>query len=144
VGPRYNTAELEYGLEKTAADGWLQFRDTVPRQEARRLTAQADGLLLLQPQSAIQVPAKLFEYLAIGRPILALVPRDSAVEYILSRAGVPYRCIYSDDEPEAADRTLQDFLALPSDPVHFNPWFEEQFDGRRQTAELASLFDRIA
>ena len=67
-------------------DGWLELRPQVPRAEAQRLLEEADGLLLVQPQSNVQVPGKLFEYMCIGRPIVALVQRASAVEDILQKA----------------------------------------------------------
>ena len=144
VGTISNSAQVDPELLRNrGVDDWLEFRKPVAKQEAMRLTSQADGLLLLQPQSQIQVPAKLFEYVAIGRPILALVPRDSAVERILSRAGVPYRCIYADDVPEAADRKLLEFLQLDTRPVRFSGWFEQHFNAREQTAELASIIEEI-
>lgn len=144
VGPVSNSAQIDPALrEKMANSEWLELREPVPKKEALALTAQSDGLLLLQPQSTVQVPGKLFEYVSIGRPILALVPRGSAVERILSRAGVPYRCMYADDAPEAADRALLEYLKLDSKPVRFSAWFETHFDARKQTVELASIIEEI-
>jgi hypothetical protein len=59
--------------------GWtLEVRPPVPRDEALRLIGSADGLLLLSSSMA-SLPAKLFDYLPSGRPILAVAPRGSAV-----------------------------------------------------------------
>jgi hypothetical protein len=124
--------------------GWLEIAPPVGKQEAMRTTCQADGLLLLQPQSAVQVPGKLFEYISIGRPILALAPRESAIEWILSRSGVPYACVYPDDAAEAADAKLRAFLALPNTPVPASDWYRYEFDARRQTAQLAELIEQTA
>jgi glycosyltransferase involved in cell wall biosynthesis len=124
-------------------DGWLELRKPIPRVEAQRLVAQSAGLLLLQPQTVFQVPAKLFDYISIGRPVLALVPRDSAVEYLLANSGVPYRCIYASDTPAEADRKLLEFLRLPTDPAPFNSWFESNFSAPRQTDQLAAIVQAV-
>lgn len=112
------------------------------RPEARRLIAAADYLLLIDHASAeaAHVPAKLFEYIQVGRPILALTSRNSPCDQILAKAGVPYKCIYMDASAEQASACLQEFLSLPNRAVHASRWFWEQFDGTRQTETLASLF----
>jgi glycosyltransferase involved in cell wall biosynthesis len=144
VGPVGNFTGIDWDLHDAATrDGWLEFRKPVPRREAQHLVAQAGGLLLLQPGSRNRVPAKLFDYIFIGRPILALVPPDSSVEYVLAHAGVPYRCVYTCDPPAEIDRKLLEFLRLPTDPVPFSSWFETHFDSRRQTGQLAALLESI-
>ena len=64
-------------LRKAEAEGWFQNNGPVSPGEARSMALESDGLLLIQPHTAIQVPAKLFDYLRMGRPILAYVVRDS-------------------------------------------------------------------
>jgi len=115
----------------------------ISRDKARLIACQADALLLLQPQSGLHLPAKIFEYVRIGRPILALVRRDSPSEHILSRCGIAYRAVYPDDPSEQVDRKLLEFFALPSDPVAPNNWFVEQFDALRQTEALSSIVERL-
>jgi glycosyltransferase involved in cell wall biosynthesis len=141
---RTNHAALFAELE---ARGSLECRPVVPRAEALRLMSQADYLLLLdihESPQAYAVPAKLFEYLRLGRPILALTTPGSPVDRILERAGVPYRCIYHQDNDEKAAATLASLLQLSTDPVSPSQWFGEQFDGRSQTAALARLLDTMA
>ena len=124
-------------------DGWLELRPAVPKRESQRMMEEADGLLLVQPQSSIQIPGKLFEYICIGRPILALVPKRSAVEQILEKAGVPYVCIYADDDSEAVDRKLLDFLRLPAAATRYSAWFEDNFNARHQAEQLAAIITAI-
>jgi glycosyltransferase involved in cell wall biosynthesis len=53
---------------------------------------RADILLLLDsPGRLAGVPAKLYEYLGAGRPILALAEHDSDVGWVLRESGVPHR-----------------------------------------------------
>jgi glycosyltransferase involved in cell wall biosynthesis len=145
VGEVGGVAGLAEPLMNTAAqEGWLEFIPRrVPQEEAHRIMQQADGLLLLQPQAALEVPAKLFECLSIGRPILALVPRHSAVEAILSQAGIPFCCVHPDETPGAVDAKISAFLHLPSTPVEASPWFQERFNAVAQTRQLAELLDQL-
>jgi len=127
-------------LCKAQANGWLELRDSVPAAEARSIALDSDGLLLIQPHTAIQVPGKLFEYLRMGRPILAFVVRGSPVERILARAGVPYECIYRENTPEEIERHLLSFLGkLNGQPVAPSAWFRQSFEASRQTEVLDGL-----
>jgi glycosyltransferase involved in cell wall biosynthesis len=123
----------------------LEYTDcTVPRDQARQEMTSADYLLLLdlnELAASVQVPAKLFEYVRVGRPVLALTTPNSPVERILARAQTPHVCIYVDDPDAQVDRKLQGFLALPTAPVPPSEWFREQFDSVAQTSLLAALIE---
>ncbi|MBZ5580622.1 MAG: glycosyltransferase [Acidobacteriia bacterium] len=141
----YNSGLDQELCRRGVQEEWLDFRpDNIPRDQARQISEEADFLLLLQPQSKVQVPGKLFEYLAIGRPILAVAPPSSAAEYILANAGVPHVCIHPGDPPDAVDAKLLQFFRLPSTPVRFNAWFEDLFEAKRQAAQLDSIIDSLA
>lgn len=130
--------------ERAVADGWLTMTGgSVSKAEALRATEEADGLLLLQPESDLQIPAKLFEYIGIGRPVLALVPPNSAVEFVLKGAEVPNVCIYKDDPPDVVDEKLIRYLKLPNQPVGFSAWFEENFEAGRQAQQLAEIIEKV-
>jgi len=116
----------------------------IPRDAARLIARQADALVLLQPQSDVQVPAKLFEYIRIGRPVLAFVRRGSPAEHILHLSGIPYRSIHPDDSPEEIDAKMLEFLLIQSDPVSPSKWFVEQFNARRQAQTLSEIIDRLS
>jgi Glycosyltransferase Family 4 len=129
-------------MREGEAKGWLKVvPKQIPRDEAQQISQTSDGLLIIQPQSAIQVPGKLFDYLQIGRPILAVVPPESSIERVLARSGIPYRTVYKDCSAETFESALLDYFALSSDPVRPSPWFEETFNCRSQTGVLAGLID---
>lgn len=131
-------------LQRAQEQGWLKLTDDqVPRAEAERLAQTADGLIILQPQSAIQVPGKVYDYLQIGRPVLALVPRNSCVERLLAQTNVPYKIAYTAASTGEFDAALLEYFALPNDAVPAGSWFEETFNVERQTATLARLIDSI-
>jgi glycosyltransferase involved in cell wall biosynthesis len=127
-------------LERAQSQGWLDLRtEWIGRDEALDIERSSDGLLLLQPQSSTQVPGKLFEYLQIGRPILAFVQPNSPSKRLLERGGVAYRCVHPGSAPSEIDEAVAGFFELPSAPVAPSAWFEEQFNAESQTRVLDSL-----
>jgi glycosyltransferase involved in cell wall biosynthesis len=118
----------------------------VSRREALQEAAQADYLLLLdvnEKNASFQVPSKLFDYVRIGRPILAYTPTDSPVERILARSGISYVAIAPCESPDAGERKLEQFFRLPSDRQRPSPWFEETFNARTQAQTVAELLDGL-
>jgi hypothetical protein len=116
---------------------------TIPRAAARIEMATADYLLLLdlnERAAGVQVPAKLFEYVRIGRPILALTSRGSPVERILSGSEVPHACLYPDDTAVEFDRKVVAFLSMEGAVRRPSEWFSRQFDAARQTQQLVDKF----
>lgn len=118
----------------------------IPREEALRAIASADYLLLLDVNPTtgnLQVPAKIFDYIRAGRPILATTRSGSAVDRILAQSGIPYVRIGPDDDDGAIDGKLGAFLAQPARAYEPSEWFWREFDGRNQTRMLASILDEI-
>jgi glycosyltransferase involved in cell wall biosynthesis len=60
----------------------------LPYREALQDCADADALLLFQAASCNhQIPAKAYEYLRMGKPILALTPKDGDTGKLLTETG---------------------------------------------------------
>ena len=132
-------------LRRAQAAGWLELRQPVPAPEARAAALDSDGLLLVQPHTAVQVPGKLFEYLRMGRPIFAYVVPGSPVERILDRAGVPYDCIYPAHSPQEIDERLLSFCGkLNGLPVSPSPWFQATFEASHQAEILDGLIRSLS
>lgn len=124
-----------------AALGCVEIVDRVPRPEAQRMMATSDYLLLLDlggDTDGLHVPAKIFEYLRIGRPILVYTCSDSSVDRVLNRSGVPHTCVYHADSDAQADQKLIDFLELSTEPAEMTPAFQEDFAAPAQVVRLAS------
>jgi glycosyltransferase involved in cell wall biosynthesis len=145
VGPVSASCLPETAFLKVAeSQGWLKILpDLVPREEAQRIARSSDNLLLIQPHSTVQVPGKIFEYLQIGRPILALIPVESAIERILAKSGVAYRCVYVNSPVDIFDRGVLEFFDLDTNPMCPSPWFEETFNAEAQTKTLANLIAAV-
>jgi len=118
----------------------------VAKTEADRLAAESDGLILLdvtKSSAALQLPAKVFDYVRIGRPILACTLPDSPVERVLSRSGVPYVGLHPQDVPDEIDRKVLQYLSLPSDSVKPSEWFQRSFNALAQAQKLAAIIDKV-
>jgi len=71
--------QLQYWNERLGDHGWrVDVEPPVDHDRALELMRSADGLLLLSSSMA-SIPAKLFDYLAAGRPILAVATAGSEV-----------------------------------------------------------------
>lgn len=127
--------------------GCLEYTDRVlPRAEARKMMGECDFLLLLdlnEHMTGLQVPAKVFEYVRIGRPILTFTTRHSPAERILRQSGTRHVCIYPEDSPEEVDRKVLALLSMPTKPVQPSEWFARQFDAREQTKLLVQVLDSV-
>jgi glycosyltransferase involved in cell wall biosynthesis len=115
--------------------------------ECLQLMAAADVLLLLQasPDTVSLVPVKLYEYLRIGRPVLALVLRGAA-SAVLEEVGGGWNCDSS--VPDEMDACLERIIGAwrgnllqASAPIQRKL---ARYERRALTLELAALLDRAA
>jgi hypothetical protein len=146
VGPVENVLEADFVpiLETLTAEGIVETNFTqVPREEASIEMASADGLLLLDLNArgtGVQVPAKIFDYVRAGKPILGFTANGSAVQKIVEHSGLQQVLVFNEDSDEVLDRKILHYMSLP---FHWkqepSDWFSSEFDGRRQTAFLSTL-----
>ena len=111
-------------------------------ERAVEATAQADvAVVVFTPGDATAVPGKLYEALALGVPVLALVSADSALERQLREMGVDAEVARHDD-PAAIATALERLLAHPPAP----PTPEElaPYDRSRLAARLAEVLEEVA
>ena len=79
VGARED--ENERAVARLALSGVVHMRDSIAHEEALRLERQAHVLLLIKhanPRYDGLVPGKLYEYVGLARPVLALAPAGEA------------------------------------------------------------------
>lgn len=110
------------------------------REEAAAAQSSADVLVILDNsalESSMQVPAKLFEYVRTGQPILAWTPEGSPTRRLLERCGLDTLTLRPNLGVEETAEALAGFLARPLFRRPMSDWFREQFDGRLQAQALA-------
>jgi len=80
IGPlALEDADTQALLKDSLIDQVLHRKAWVPHDEAIQIMHDSDALLLVQPETRLQIPAKLYEYAASRKPILALAETDGAV-----------------------------------------------------------------
>jgi glycosyltransferase involved in cell wall biosynthesis len=131
-------------VSQSGPDQHLNILGQVSHAEALAAMASADALLLVAnttPGAAATVPGKLFEYLAVGRPILAVAPPDSSTADVLAQSGGGWLAPAGD--PAAIASVLrQAFTAHRfGKPRRPDPAALARFDRRKLTGDLAQVFD---
>lgn len=79
-------------IQRRGLESQVEVTGQVSYGRAVREMAEAGILLLLDSPGRRQgVPAKLYEYLGTGRPIMALAEPEGDVAWVLKESGVPHR-----------------------------------------------------
>ena len=132
-------------LKRYDLESVVELAPPVGREDALREQAQADALLLFQGgQFNPQIPAKVYEYLRVGRPILALA--DPAGETARLVASTGAGLVAPIDDSTALVKALPEFLDGLS-VGRFPPLQGEElqaFSRRAGATRLRELIDRIA
>lgn len=130
-------------IQRLGLDGMVVLAPPVSNREALFEQATADALLLFQGRRFDrQVPAKLYEYLRIGRPIFALVGDQGDTAAILRDVGGAE--MVPEDDVALIEARLREFItALRADQaLRARPGAVERFSRREGTALLAGLLDQ--
>jgi len=109
-----------------------------PQSEAVALAEESDYLLLTMTNE-FSLPGKLFEYLAMGKPILAMSPRGGEVDEILRECAAG-SCVEHTD-PVAIQGMVRDAWEATVSRRRFEPDREaiRRYERPRLSAELAGL-----
>lgn len=122
----------------------VEIAPSLPYRAALREMLTADALLLIQGSASNPaIPAKLYEYLRAGRPMLGLVHPEGDSHEILERLGAA--TLARHDDADSIERALRRF---------FDDWREgaqrvvpravaAQFSREAQTGDFAALLDQV-
>jgi glycosyltransferase involved in cell wall biosynthesis len=117
----------------------------VPYRQALKECAEADGLLLFQAADCdMQIPAKAYEYLRIGKPILALTTHTGDTAALLCDAGgATIVNIASEDEIYEGLSSFVDALRVGTHPVPDKDKIQ-RYTREAQAGQLARVLDGLA
>lgn len=119
----------------------LQLLSYLPHEEVIEQYAQSSVLLLLinnTYNSKVNIPGKLFEYLAVGRPILALgAPDDDAVT-IVKKSGAGFGVAY--DKKDKLKKVVEQ-LYVENGAIQPDPGQVAAFSRRRLTKQLVEVLE---
>lgn len=123
----------------------VSFPPALPYREAITEMLAADALLVFQAQNCnSQIPAKAYEYLYAGRPVIGITDPAGDTGQLLKRVGVAHIAKLEDEDGIAKvlscaiDALRAGTLLLPSRPDVMT------LSRRTRTAELASILDELA
>jgi hypothetical protein len=132
-------------IEQLRLGEFVALAPPLPYHDALREILDADGLLLIQGYTSNPaIPAKAYEYLRAGRPILALVDTHGETAALLRRVSVG--TIAQPDDREGIERALEDFLRRPQQqpPRVLSAQESARFARRERVRDFAALLERVA
>jgi glycosyltransferase involved in cell wall biosynthesis len=122
--------------------GCIKFQPRVSWQQAQEAVWKADLLLLFQGDNKLEVPAKFFEYLPTGKPILAVVEQGALSDILESTASGLW--VDPGNPAEIAAKLLQ-ALELPTQsPAEVQRRWFGQYHYRALTEKLAGWIRELA
>jgi glycosyltransferase involved in cell wall biosynthesis len=140
-------AAAQTELRRHALGNRVCFRGQVDHAASLAAMRSADVLLLIAnttPGAEATVPGKLFEYLAVGRPVLAVAPDASSTADVLDRTGGGWLAPAGDSAAiacalQAAFKEHQVVTAWAHNPGRI-----ARFDRRVLAGDLATIFERVS
>lgn len=105
--------------------------------------------IAIEPESPVvtdaRITAKIFEYLYAKRPILALIPPNGDAAKILKQCNAGYIVPYGDlpSAVETLEQIWKDYESGNLAKWHFNERKIAKYDRRKQTKQLANIFDSM-
>jgi glycosyltransferase involved in cell wall biosynthesis len=123
----------------------VHFLPPVPYHESLQDASDADALLLLQAAiNNVQIPAKAYEYIRLGRPILALTAAEGDTAGVLREVGGATLMDIGDEE--RIHRLLPAFLDAVAADTHErpDPARVRLYSRRAQAATLAALLSEVS
>jgi len=144
IGPR--ESENEQSTARLRLDGVVRFRDPLPHAEVLRVERGAHVLLLVKHADSRYdglVPGKLYEYIGLRRPVLALAPAGEARDLVTSLARGEVASPESVDEIERALRIVLAHHRAGRLESAYDLSVRTEFDRARLAGELASELDAI-
>ena len=121
-------------------EGVIRREPPTPHQLCTQQMALAQVLLVLQPASPLQIPAKMYEYIAAGRPIL-VIGGEGATAHLVEQHRLGRCC----PNQVAAIKKLLWCLATGRTQLNSPPPRERtRFHYRMLTGELARILDTVS
>ena len=112
----------------------VEFVAHMPRRAVLQEMLDAAALLIVQPLTTVSIPAKLYEYMAAGRPVLALAEAGGETADLVHRSGAGV-VVEAEDE-RAIEQGLMSVLRLGR---AFSPVDPGIYDGSVRAAEVRQI-----
>jgi len=126
-------------IEKSGIKHRISVHDQMPHREALIKMQEADALILIINSSSPKgtLTSKIFEYLRLGRPILAMVPHNSEAADLLHECGIKTIC------PMESVSAIKDCLSRLFDLRHFEPGLSPALAKYERRSQVQELYSRL-
>jgi glycosyltransferase involved in cell wall biosynthesis len=132
-------------LESMNLSGFVRRIEYLPHNEIARVQQQAQVLLLLinnTPNAKSILTGKFFEYMASGRPVLAIGPVDGDAAQLLKETGSGL--ISGFEDPEGTRKNILHFYELfKENKLEIAVTNTSRFSRRELTGKMATILDRM-
>jgi len=128
--------------QELGADRVVKFLPPVSFQESITTMFRAGGLLLLQPGTDLQVPAKLFEYMYTQKPILAIAEPGSATERIIQKGELGV--VAPSTDVDKIEKAILQLLSRAKTKHHPRKEYIQSFNFKSYIGELESYLGKLA
>jgi glycosyltransferase involved in cell wall biosynthesis len=131
-------------LSNLKIDDIVRLLPALPHRKALEECANADALLLFQAASCNhQIPAKAYEYLRLGKPVLALTPEEGDTAKLLDEVGGA--TIVDLGKEEEIYRAIPTFLTSIRNSTHAIPNAERasRYSRKYQTYQLSACLSEM-
>jgi glycosyltransferase involved in cell wall biosynthesis len=124
--------------------GVIEFRSTIHAEAALAAIRSADALLLISANAEHVIPAKTYEYMAAGKPLL-VVANPGDLERLLHTSDVTWFGARLDDRASirAGMARLLQFLRSGARARSADPKCLARYERRRQAGTLARIFEEV-
>jgi glycosyltransferase involved in cell wall biosynthesis len=139
LGPISLGIDLSAECDRLGVADVVELMPRVSRSESLRQMASASALLLVQPVTTVSVPGKAYEYLAAGRPVLALAEEGDIAD-LVRRSGIGVS-IPPDAGVDAIEAALLEIIEIASKPYQRPP--SALYDGRVHAATTERLLRQL-
>jgi glycosyltransferase involved in cell wall biosynthesis len=122
-------------IEALGLERIVEFLPQLPRPRALQQMVDASTLLVIQPMTTVSIPAKVYEYMAAGPPILALAEIGGETARLVTEQAGGW-AVQAEDEA-AIESAL---VSLVNDPGRWSPPRDRNAcDGVRRAAEVEAI-----
>jgi glycosyltransferase involved in cell wall biosynthesis len=137
---RVGVAGLQSVVRELGLDDVVEFVGQMPRQAVLQEMRDASALLIVQPITTVSIPAKLYEYMAAGRPIFALAEPGGETATVIesNKAGIS---VPAGDEA-AIEQALVTLVANRRQV--FTPVNRAAYDGQIRADQLGGILADVA
>ncbi len=129
-------------LEDYSIQDIVQLLPSIPHEENIADMLSADALLLLQGATCNeQIPAKAYEYIRSGKPVIALTEQKGDTGQLLAQLGVG--TIAALEDKDEIKQTLANIREICSQFRPLDTQKIQSFSRQQQSKELAELLDTL-